>query len=265
MHPSLGTSYSVDHSEWPLLSAHLSDSHRFVSIPLGVPISQWAPLCFLSLSCKADLRLVPISSRRIWMRIADSASSRRKLSGPSVEMLQFLLWWCRNPGLGARLPCLPLSVQPMPLGKRMPVEWEVGCVLTLLAVFGFASASLLETFWNLAFQSKLMQILTYLLTRLWRKGSFWCSSLGRSVGRLQVRLPSLSDNVGAESVIDRLYTSKQPLALFVQRLAMWTCAHERNKEADALRRWDESCPIPCGFQEQGSHLLACFLASPLES
>ena len=73
-----------------------------------------------------------------------------------------------------------------------------------------------------------------------------------SGGRLRVRLPSLSDNVGAESVINRLYTSKQPLALFVQRLAIWACAHavslscshiagERNQEADALTRWDESC------------------------
>ena len=81
-----------------------------------------------------------------------------------------------------------------------------------------------------------------------------------SGGRLRVRLPALSDNVGAESVINRLYTSKQPLALFVQRLAMWACAHavslacshiagEKNVEADALSRWDESCPIPHGFAE----------------
>ena len=80
-------------------------------------------------------------------------------------------------------------------------------------------------------------------------------------GRLRVRLPSLSDNVGAESVINRLYTSKQPLAVFVQRLAMWACAHavslscshiagERNTEADALSRWDESRPVPCNFRQE---------------
>ena len=79
-----------------------------------------------------------------------------------------------------------------------------------------------------------------------------------SGGRLRVKLPALSDNVGAESVINRLYTSKQPLALFVQRLAMWACAHavslacshiagEKNVEADALSRWDESCPTPHTF------------------
>ena len=81
-----------------------------------------------------------------------------------------------------------------------------------------------------------------------------------SGGRLRVRLPALSDNVGAESVINRLYTSKQPLALFVQRLAMWACAHsvslacsriagEKNDEADALSRWDEASPVPHDFGE----------------
>ena len=108
-----------------------------------------------------------------------------------------------------------------------------------------------------------MPISIFLLTRLWPKASCWSSCLGPrtiSGGRLRARLPSLSDNVGAESVINRLYTSKQPLALFVQRLAIWACAHavslncshvsgERNKEADALSRRDESCPIPCSFQE----------------
>ena len=132
----------------------------------------------------------------------------------------------------------------------MPVEWEVGCILTLLAVFGFASASLLETFFDISSYETLAQ--GFLLVLLLRT---------ISGGRLRVRLPSLSDNVGAESVINRLYTRKQPLALFVQRLAMWACAHavslscshisgERNKEADALSRWDESCSIPFGFQEQ---------------
>ena len=107
-------------------------------------------------------------------------------------------------------------------------------------------------------------------TRHWPRA--FCSFFGfrQSVGAACVlRLPSLSDNVGAESVIHRLYTSKQPLALFVQRLAMWSCAYaislscshiagERNSEADALSRWDESCPIPHGFRP--SQRIRVFLA-----
>ena len=94
MRRPLGTSFRAGPSEWPSLSAHLSDSLRVVSTPRGTDIPVGSTLLSArhkSLSCKADLRLVPISSRRIWMRIADPASSRRRLSGPSVEMLQFLL------------------------------------------------------------------------------------------------------------------------------------------------------------------------------
>ena len=43
-----------------------------------------------SLHSQADLRLVPISSHRMWLRIADPSSSRWKLSEPSKEMLHFL-------------------------------------------------------------------------------------------------------------------------------------------------------------------------------
>ena len=110
MRRPLGTSYSVDPAEWSSLQAHLSDSLRFLSTPRGTDIPIGSTLLSArhkTLSCKADLRLVPISSRRIWMRIADPASSRRKLSAPSVEMLQFLLGWCRNPW-----PWRPLTLPP---------------------------------------------------------------------------------------------------------------------------------------------------------
>ena len=71
---------------------------------------------------------------------------------------------------------------------------------------------------------------------------FWRSAGG---GRLALRLPALSDNTGAESVCNKLYTSKQPLNLFVRKLSMWSsitgisleCSHisgEKNDDADML-------------------------------
>ncbi|CAE7223789.1 unnamed protein product [Symbiodinium sp. CCMP2592] len=41
-------------------------------------------------------------------------------------------------------------------------------------------------------------------------------------GRLALTLPALSDNSGAESVCNKLYTSKVPLNLFVRKLSMWS-------------------------------------------
>ena len=84
---------------------------------------------------------------------------------------------------------------------------------------------------------------------------FWRSAGG---GRLALRLPALSDNTGAESVCNKLYTSKQPLNLFVRKLSMWSsitgisleCSHisgEKNDDADMLSRWDGISPLPERF------------------
>ena len=70
-------------------------------------------------------------------------------------------------------------------------------------------------------------------------------TLAQCGGRLALRLPALSDNTGAESVCNKLYTSKQPLNLFVRKLSMWSsitgvsleCSHisgEKNDDADML-------------------------------
>ncbi|CAE7353172.1 unnamed protein product [Symbiodinium sp. CCMP2592] len=77
-------------------------------------------------------------------------------------------------------------------------------------------------------------------------------------GRLALTLPALSDNSGAESVCNKLYTSKVPLNLFVRKLSMWSsitgvtldCSHiagEKNDDADLLSRWDGLTELPDKF------------------
>ena len=232
MHRPLGTAYSVDPSEWPCIAAHLSDSLQFISTPRGTSIPVGSSLLsarHTNLKTKADLRLVPISSRRVWLRVADPSSSRRKLSEPSREMLRFLLWWCKHPW-----PWRPLALPPvLPFESAADAFGEgdacgVGGWLRLGSAqcFWFSERFCPADFRKLgipvkddanrdisAYETLAQGFLLVLLLRT------------ISGGRLRVRLPALSDNVGAESVINRLYTSKQPLALFVQCLAMWACAH----------------------------------------
>ena len=75
---------------------------------------------------------------------------------------------------------------------------------------------------------------------------------------MALQLPALSDNSGAESVCNKLYTSKVPLNLFVRKLSMWSsltgirleCSHisgEKNEDADTLSRWDGAAPLPPRF------------------
>ena len=98
-------------SDWPSLPGHLSDSLRFLSTPHGadIPIGSTSLLARRkSLQSKPDLQLVPVSSRRIWMHVADPQSSRHMLCELSREMLRFLLWWCRSPW-----PLRPLALPPV--------------------------------------------------------------------------------------------------------------------------------------------------------
>ena len=194
-------------------------------------------------------------------------------------MLRFLLWWCKHPW-----PWRPLALPPvLPFESAADVFGEGNAC----GVGGWLRVGSTHCFWfserftpadfrslgipvkddaNLDISSYETLAQGFLLVLLLRT---------ISGGRLRVRLPALSDKVGAENVINRLYTSKQPLALFVQRLAMWACARaislacshiagEKNVEADALSRWDESCPIPHSFGD-GVRVrisLTSFLASP---
>ena len=142
-------------------------------------------------------------------------------------MLRFLLWWCKT--------CSPLR-------KCSRCLWERQCM------------------WRWRLVACWVDTLLLVLQALHASASLGIpvKDNANSGGRLQVRLPAFSDNVGASSVIRCLYTSKQPLALFVQRLAMWACAHaillacshiagKKNVEANAFSRWNKSCPIPYGF------------------
>ena len=77
--------------------------------------------------------------------------------------------------------------------------------------------------------------------------------------RIPICLKSLSDNTGAESVSNKLFTTTHPLCLFVEIL---TCLASTtgieldvshipgadNIIADDLSRWDFSTPVPHDFQ-----------------
>ena len=67
--------------------------------------------------------------------------------------------------------------------------------------------------------------------------------------RMALRVPALSDNSGAESVSNKLFTTSMPLALFLERLSLLVASSsisfdvshipgKANDVADALSRWD---------------------------
>ena len=79
--------------------------------------------------------------------------------------------------------------------------------------------------------------------------------------RWVVRLRTLSDSIGTEAGINKLYSSHFPLSAFLEKLCMLACltgieldvshvAGEKNDDADLLSRWDDPTkPLPDKFQE----------------
>ena len=199
----------------------------------------------VNLDSKADLHKVPVTTKRIWMRVADPSSSRRRLSAMSRETLEFFLYissreWRPRP---LRLPRLSLVASAADaFGKgnvcgvggwlRLPsgtMRW----FSQRFTVQDFTALGIpVQADANLDISSYETLAQCFVLLCFWR-------CLGG--GRLALQLPALSDNSGAESVCNKLYTSKVPLNLFVRTLAMWSsltgirleCSHiagEKNEE-----------------------------------
>ena len=88
----LGTLFSVNPGDWRSFCACVDERATFSSVPRGMAFSPGSRLLearHVPISCSKDLLKVPVTSKRLWVRIADPSTSRRKLSKASVLFLQF--------------------------------------------------------------------------------------------------------------------------------------------------------------------------------
>ena len=88
----LGTLFSVNPGDWRSFCACVDEHAIFSSVPRGMAFSPGSRLLearHAPISCSKDLLKAPVTSKRLWVRIADLSTSRRKLSKASVLFLQF--------------------------------------------------------------------------------------------------------------------------------------------------------------------------------
>ena len=112
LHSIPASQFSVDPGSWDEVCNSVSDDLRFFrqprfsAIPLNGHLIQ---VRHKSVHSKSDLQSCMLSDKRIWLRIRDPNSSRRKLSADSHRVLQMYLKW---------LDSLPpvVSMWPNPMG-----------------------------------------------------------------------------------------------------------------------------------------------------
>ena len=265
MHRPLGTNVGISPTSWPGLHAFLDENLRFTANPPGTGITAGSTLLSArhrALQRKADLALVPVSTKRIWLRVADPTSSKRRLSQASRETLEFFTHlaaaeWRPRPLRPA--PASEVTSAADAFGKAN--DCGVGGWLRLPSdkLVWFSQRYTVHDFTALGMPMQAdanLDISSYeTLAQCFLLLAFWKS---QGAGRLAITLPALSDNSGAESVCNKLYTSKVPLNLFVRKLSMWSaitgitldCSHiagEKNDDADLLSRWDGTSPLPGYF------------------
>ena len=256
-----GTLFSLQQGQWQTFLDCLSEDLHFHKVPFGAAISVGSKLLSVrhrEVLCKADLGRVPLGHRRIWLRVADPASKRRRLSLLSRDLLQFWLHWSKLPPFYKALqpPC-SLDVEAAADAMASGSEFGIGGYIrsstgTLwfseyftVADFAFASIPLKSQASNdISSYECLAQLALVVLLRSRYPGA-----------RCRIRLASLCDNTGAESAANTFYSATMPLAAFAQRLAMLSSfcgivlnvshiAGPKNEDADFLSRWRPSCFMP---------------------
>ena len=266
------TNFGVKQGAWRSFLDCIGDDLTFHSVPSGMGVSLGSRVISLrhkNVASKADLLSIPLGDKTIWLRVADPGSKRRLLSALSRELLLFWAAWSRLPPQFVPLrqpPALPAqaAADAMASGSVFAIGgfiklstgtlWFSECYS--ISDFSFANIPLHSSASSdISCYECLAQIALVVLLQSALPGS-----------RLSIRLASLSDNAGAETAANKLYSSKMPLAAFCQRLALLSShcgifldashvAGPKNVEADFLSRWREHQPLPASWTPTGRRRL----------
>ena len=169
------------------------------------------------------------------MRVADPAAPKRKLSDGSIAFLKFWQHWCKTPGI----------LRALEAPRRATTVATADAIGQGLCFF-----------WPALSDNDSDDISCY--ECLAQIALLHCACAVTSSGRLCVRVPSWTDNTGAESVANRLYTPTYPLCMLAQRLALFSCftamklgathiSGPKNELADWLSRWNGKDALPNGL------------------
>ncbi|CAE7322072.1 unnamed protein product [Symbiodinium sp. CCMP2592] len=252
----LGTNFSLHAGAWQQLADTLTDDLHFRKSPPGSTIPPGSKLLsarHVEIKCKADLRLVRATGKRVWIRVADASSSKRRISTVSRQFIMFWVHFCMRPQMPRCLSLPPLDFQYSLAADACAKGNDIGIggwvELPNQPIVWFSEWFTVQDFRALGLPMKddaNLDITAYeTLAQLALLIAFISIT---PTGRLRVCIPSWSDNSGTESLTNKLFTVHTPLCFFAQKLATrsWQsgisldCTHIagcHNDRADFLSRW----------------------------
>ena len=199
-----------------------------------------------------------ISDRRVWLRIRDPNSPRRRLSPASQRSLDLYDHWLSHiPPLVSLWPKKPWTGLCVADAYAASPLTGVGCVVNFPCGHNsWFSLPLQHADFErlqIPIHSDLQKDISSLET-LAQIGLLYVVALKQPGFRMNIRVPALSDNTGAESVSNTLFTTL-PLAIFLEKLSLLAAqsgisfnvsriAGKSNVLADALSRWNGNGDIP---------------------
>ena len=256
--------FSVQLDNWQPVVAALNDDLVFSCKPAHTGIPEGGKLVSVghtAVSTRAELSNLRLRDR-IWLRIRDPHSTRRKLSDDSMRIVKLFQNW--------------ISILPPVKPLRPKGYWHWHAAADAMAaggvsqIGGFVDDSSGRCMWfsekfsladfesvGLALKPDLQKNITCLET-LAQMALLLITSKYFPGHRMPICLKSLSDNTGAEASSNKLFTMSKPLCFFLERLCLLSAqtnmeidvghipGHD-NVVADQLSRWDDTSPIPCGM------------------
>ena len=264
MHTPYTTHYSIPPEEWQFVPRRLNDDLVFTSTPRGtfIPIgSRLLAVRHQHVQCKQDLHHVRISDRRVWLRISNLGSTRRRLSGESCRILHIFEHWLLhlNPMVTMR-PALTIPLEACADARASGATCTIGGYVShpSLGQVWFSETFTYSDFARMGVPVKRdMQRDIACYEALAQAGLILAVTHLCPCSRVPIRLCSGSDNVGAEASINNTFTTARPLAYFLERIALLSAMlHVHldvnhipgalNVKSDALSRPSEKAhPLDC--------------------
>ena len=262
------THFSIDYGDWHFLVSSLNDDMTFRQRAKGTAIPVGGTLLSVrhqSVSKLSDLQSLRLSDKRIWMRIRDPHSNRRHISEASLRILGLLF----ETWLQTLSPMGPLTPKRYSNGECAADACAAGSTCQIggflqynHSKFWFAEKFGVSDFEQLGLQvSQDLQRHITCFETLAQIALLFIASRMFPAQRFPLCLKTLSDNTGAESGSNRLWSMSYPLCVFLEKLCLLSgstgmetdVSHipgAQNIIADDLSRWDQNSETPDGFTIQ---------------